>query len=267
MSPGFVVTKEHKRFVEFCDACHQYRYIGLCYGQAGVGKTLSARQYARWDMVEPSLTYLGLQQTLAAEIAQCHTLFYTPSVMSTPRTLLTDIRALGRRLSLIVAGGKEPKTEAVTFQTLWQTADCVELIIIDEADWLKAAGLEQVRAIYDQRQVGLIFIGMPGLEKRLARYPQLYSRVGFVHHFRSLSIVEIESVLRHKWSQAIIGLAETEWIDTAAISAIIRITGGNFRLLERLLSQIARILTINELNQVTQEVVEVARESLVIGVT
>jgi DNA transposition AAA+ family ATPase len=69
MSPSFVVTQEHRRFAEFCQACHDYRYIGLCYGHAGVGKTLSARQYTRWDLVEPHLNYPTGKEFVAEEIA------------------------------------------------------------------------------------------------------------------------------------------------------------------------------------------------------
>lgn len=142
--------------------------------------------------------------------------------------------------------------------------DPTTLILIDEADRLRMASLEQVRAIFDANEVGIVLIGMPGLEKRLARYAQFYSRIGFVHEFRPLGTTEIRRLLAQRWSPVEVTLPDQPWAEDA-IAAIIRITGGNFRLLNRLLTQIERILEINSLREVTKGAIEAARESLVIG--
>jgi len=44
-------------------------------------------------------------------------------------------------------------------------------------------------------------------------------------------------------------------VDAETAAAIIRVTGGNFRLLDRLLTQMNRIMRINNLAQVTKGVV------------
>ena len=142
--------------------------------------------------------------------------------------------------------------------------DPTTLIVIDEADRLRMASLEQVRAIFDAQEIGLILIGMPGLEKRLARYPQFYSRIGFVHEFRPLGASEVRRLLEQNWAPVGVELPKAP-LDAETVALIIRVTGGNFRLLNRLLTQIQRILEINALVDVTKAAVEAARESLVIG--
>jgi DNA transposition AAA+ family ATPase len=171
----------------------------------------------------------------------------------------------------------EPPDEVARRQNAWRTLhdamnerlraqpDPTALILIDEADRLKMTGLEQMRAIFDQGGIGMVLIGMPGLEKQLARYPQLYSRIGFVHEFKPLSREEVRQLLQERWWPALAPMPDGGIADEESIAAIIRITGGNFRLLHRLLTQIGRVLEINKLEKVTLPVVEAARESLVIG--
>lgn len=60
-------------------------------------------------------------------------------------------------------------------------------------------------------------------------------------------------------------LQPDDFSDMEAVAAVIRITGGNFHLIHRLYTQIERILQINGMHMVTKEVVEAAREQLVIG--
>ncbi len=124
-----------------------------------------------------------------------------------------------------------------------------------------------MRDIFDRSGIGLILIGMPGIEKRMARYPQQYSRVGFAHHYKALQRDELTFVLTRHWKKPGLSLDDADFTDAQAIAAISRITRGNFCLLQRLFSQIERILRINDLTLITEDVVETACSSLVIGVT
>jgi AAA domain len=304
----FVVTQEHRRFAEFCDACRSYRYIGVCCGAPGVGKTLSAQYYAQWFPLQTSAHSLWASAADVAAVAGSTTVLYTPAVVKTPGRIAQDLqikryqlRALAldvwlreqeaqqkarqqaeahrrpikvepptRRNGNVVqlyrpAAPPSPNLAKAYAQQRAHAPDPTELIIIDEADRLKTASLEQVRDIFDHGELGVVLIGMPGLEKRLARYPQLYSRVGFVHAFRPLSTAHMRALLQRKWTPTGLVLPEEGVTDAEALAAIIRVTGGNFRLLHRLLTQIARLVEINALQTVTREVVEAARESLVIG--
>jgi hypothetical protein len=46
---------------------------------------------------------------------------------------------------------------------------------------------------------------------------------------------------------------------------LVRITGGNFRLVDRLLTQVRRIQTLHHFDTLTPEIVDAARETLLIG--
>ena len=110
----FAETKEYLRFGEFCDACRKYRYIGICHGVPGAGKTRSAREYARWDMLSPLFPeelftlvgrrYLDDQfphkpfatsgSPAFTEVLSCRTIYYTAPVAATPSRIEREVMAL-----------------------------------------------------------------------------------------------------------------------------------------------------------------------------
>ncbi|MEV4020374.1 AAA family ATPase [Nonomuraea angiospora] len=268
-----MATKEHKRFLEFADAVRRKRYVGLCFGAPGVGKTESARTYAKWDQLAPHLAGVRATGSDAGDadvydVLSARAVMYTPKVHSTPQNLDKEISYLCDRLGwtveLMLQTGRGSGDRPGPGGTPSSTGHA-ELLIVDEADRLKTAALEQLRDHHDRTGIGLILIGMPGIEKRLARYPQLYSRVGFVHHYKPLSADEQAFVLARHWPHLGLGNSD-DFATTEAIAAITRITNGNFRLTTRLVDQIERVLEINQLSTVTKEVVEAARENLVIGI-
>jgi len=264
----FIVTKEHRRFTECAHTIRTHRTIGVGFGPAGVGKTLSARHHAHWDLAEPLLHTWGPREPSDAQVyaalARSRTVFHTPTVGGSLRELRKDLHLMTSRVESCIEQHHSLNSDG---QRGVARDRRIELLIIDEAERLSTSALEHLRDMFDRTPIGLMLIGMPGIEKRLARYPQLYSRVGFAHHYRPLQDDELTFVLTRHWRQLDLSLDSTDFTDTQAMAAISRITRGNFRLLHRLFVQMERILRINELHVITEDVVEAARSTLVIGVT
>src|SRR5258708_589214 len=93
----FIVTKEYKRFAEFCKACQKEKYIGLCYGHAGVGKSMSARHFSSWDSIaediRKSVPYIvGLEPSV--DMKALDTIIYVPEMVNSPKSAKDDIHHL-----------------------------------------------------------------------------------------------------------------------------------------------------------------------------
>ena len=170
------MTREHRRSAEFADTVRRHRYIGVCWGPPGVGKTLSVRQNAGTDDWEQWQRVLASSKTsdpgpVPATLLSARSALWTPTVTATATATAKEIdQALPRACQQIswavdyhVHGHVDPLMHPES-----AASGLTELHIVDEADRLKTTGLEQVRDYYDRHHMGVIHIGMPGIEKRLA---------------------------------------------------------------------------------------------------
>jgi hypothetical protein len=199
--PAFVETVEYRCFVEFCDACREFRYIGLCYGAPGIGKTLSAVRYSRTEMIVQH----HRQSAESRDQLAIDTVLYTTEVVNTSARVQFEIRATrerlkevalrpirleasdtlaairlrdeARRAEIMNKPGCSPCDPPPADPTYFQTfehfqalkravPDPTTLILVDEADRLHMNSLEAIRSIFDDGGLGLVLIGMPGIEKR-----------------------------------------------------------------------------------------------------
>jgi AAA domain len=177
----FVVTKAYRRFTEVCDACRRFRSVGLGYGPAGTGKTESARYYAQWEQVESFLpesliTFTGRSAVdefypykpftfasaqSSASITKCRTVFYTAPVAASPSRIERQVLALFAAFSYLVEAANERHQGKEDFLVTRRSSPFIELLIVDEANRLKDAGLEIIRDLYDKGKFGVVLLGMP----------------------------------------------------------------------------------------------------------
>lgn len=226
--PSFFESRDAKAVLGVCQSCQEYIGLGVVVGKSGYGKTHTLKQYAKL----PRVAYIECDDTMSS------------------RDLVAAIeKALG------LPNG---------YGTIWRRVNGIRdffntnkgyLLIIDEADKLVSKytqkKMEILRSIFDQSDVGLVIAGEPKLEAAIKTYLlRVANRVDFYTLLRGLTPSEVEGYL-----------TEFEVTDDALTELKARACNpqtGCFRLLDRTLSNVRRILEETKAEKITLKTIEQA---------
>ena len=226
--PAFLETRDAVNVLGVCQSCQEYIGLGIVVARSGYGKTYSLRQYAKL----PRVAYIECDDTMSS------------------RDLVEAIEK-----SLGIPSG---------YGTIWRRVNGIRdffntnkgyLLIIDEADKLVSKytqkKMEILRAIYDQSDVGVVIAGEPKLEAAIKTYlARMANRVDFYIALKGLAPSEVEKYV-----------SEFEVAPDAMVELKARACNmqtGCFRLLDRTLSNVRRILKEQGENTVTLKTIEQA---------
>lgn len=146
--------------------------ISLIYGDAGLGKTVSLKEYVK-----------SHTDTIYIELKDC------------------DKSTKGVCEKILFCIGKEKRgVDRLLVDTITEyLQNNPKLIIIDEAQHLSIRALENLRAINDSTETGIVLCGNPTVYDRMhgrgqAHFAQLYSRIGIRRHIIEPSLEDIFSI-------------------------------------------------------------------------
>ena len=232
--PRFFESRDAKAVLGVCQSCQEYIGLGIVVARSGYGKTYALRQYAKL----PRVAYIECDDTMSS------------------RDL---VEAIERSLGLPSGYG-----------TIWSRVNGIReffntnrgyLLIIDEADKLVSKytqkKMEILRAIFDQSDVGLVIAGEPKLEAQIKTYlVRMANRVDFYASLRGLTPSEVE------------GYLEGFEIEPDALLELkaraCNMQTGCFRLLDRTLSNVKRILADRGEEVVTLKIIEQASSMMML---
>jgi DNA transposition AAA+ family ATPase len=174
-APAYVDTPTAQRVLAALSYAQIAGDIAMAYGGAGLGKTTACEQYQRSN---PSV-WIATMEPASAGVVTC-------------------LQVIVETLGLPASGGALALAHSVKKRVRGTSG----LIIVDEAQHLSAAALDQIRSIHDATGIGIAFVGNEGLYSRMAggrnavQLDRLFSRVGKRLALRQSTDADIKALIK-----------------------------------------------------------------------
>ncbi len=174
-----IMTTSVKRFHAYMQFIMQsreetgYATMGVITGDAGVGKTIALQTYLQ------SLTpraYTGFPACVSIKVSPRST------AKAVAKTLIATLN--GEQ-----AGHNVYDMEAVSAEAIRRND--LDLILVDEGDWLNVESFELLRHIFDRTGCPVVIIGLPRIMRVINRHEKFVSRVGLHMEFLPLTQEEV----------------------------------------------------------------------------
>lgn len=218
-------SRDFIQTIGVCRSCQENMALGIIVAKSGYGKTHALKKYAKM----PRVAYIECDDTMA-----CRDL----------------VEAIEIQIGMPKGAGG----------TIWSRVNRIRdffnanegyLLIIDEADKLinkyTQKKMEIIRGIFDQSDVGIVIAGEPRLEAEIkGNLARFANRMDFYYKLKGLSEQEVRDYLE---GYDVEDAAMAEFISRAQNAQT-----GCFRLLDRTLNNVLRILKDSGQTKVTMKI-------------
>lgn len=227
-------SKDYKGIIGLCTLCQENQELGIIVGRSGFGKTYSLKTYARL----PKVVHIECNETM-----NCKDI----------------VRKIERSIGLIKGYGSiDERLERIYdfFNT-----NKGYLLIVDEADKLLSKytikKIELIRNISDCATVGIVLAGEPALESALKAYDNRFaSRMDLIYKLQGLTKKEVTDYFAGYE-------IEEDALEEFCIRACNKQTGC-FRLMDRTLNNVIRILKNYDKKVITHNVIAEASSMMIL---
>lgn len=178
-APSYVSTPSAERVIAALGYAQMAGDIAVVYGGAGLGKTTAIRRYA-------------------GAALNCWVATMTPASAS----VVTALEEIAEAVGASAASGGAAKLHRGIARKVAGTGG---LLVIDEAQHLSVAALDQIRSIHDATGIGIALVGNEAVYARMtggnraAYLDRLYSRIGKRVRLTQSTQGDVEALLR-AWS-------------------------------------------------------------------